>query len=612
LGSTLEDSLRSVKPWVTFAGATLIIAILYFAQAVLVPLALAILITFVLAPPVTWLQRWMGRVPAVLFAVALVFALLGLAGWGLTRQLGNLAEDLPRYRDNIRSKIADVRGASRGGTLEKMQEAVKDIQTELGSEQAAPRGTIAEPLVVTSSPAPEESGFAWLSPLLEPLGTAGLVVALVIFMLLERRDLRDRLVGLIGRGRVATTTRGFDEASSRVSRYLLMQSLVSVIWGVIAFGGMYLLAVPYPFVWAILGAALRFIPYVGPWLGAGLPVLISLASMEGWRDPLIVFTLFVALELFTNLVLETVLYADAAGVSQVALLVSVAFWTWMWGPLGLLMASPLTVCLVVLGKYVPGLAFIGTMMADTPALTPDHGYYQRLLARDQSEAAELIENHVKNGVPETVYDTMMLPALNYAERDRLDQLLTMEEEALVVDATRELIDDAAEAIRRRGDGPELSVLAQPIGPREPLKVLGYAVNGGADEAALAMLAELLDGLPIAMEITASRMQATELTALVRERNAAVLYFADLPPSPSSKTRYLVKRLHAALPNLHIAVGRWAPEELADESTQPLLDAGADHVATQLVESRKYLDGLLEPPRLPVDSETAVTAGAVTA
>ena len=598
----MDNSLGSVKPWVTFAGAALIVAILYVAQDVLVPIALAVLITFVLESPVSWMQKWFGRVASILIVVTLVFAALGIAGYGLTRQLGYLAEDVPRSRANIRSKVADVRGASRGGTFEKVQEAVEDLKTELGAE-TAPKGTPSKPVVVSSNPAEDVSGFTWLAPWLEPLGTAAIVVAFVIFMLLERRELRDRLVGLIGRGRLATTTRGFDEASSRVSKFLLMQSLVSLIWAGIAFTGMYLLDVPYAFTWALLGGALRFIPYLGPWVGGGVPVLVSLAAMPGWSGPLTVFAFFAALELFTNMVLETVLYADAVGVSQVALLVSVAFWTWLWGPLGLLMASPLTVCLVVLGKYVPGLAFVVTLMADTPPLDLEHGYYQRLLARDQSEAAELVEKHINSDSTESVYDAMMLPALNYAERDRLERRLSPEEEATIIDATRELIADATELARRRAENGPALVSGTEAFSGEPLKVLGYAVNGGADEVALSMLSLSVEDLPVAFEITANRMQANELIALVRDRKVSVVYFADLPPSPSSKTRYLVKRLHAALPEVHVAVGRWAPPALADETAQPLLDAGADHVATRLVDSRKYLTGLLEP-RVPARDEPA--------
>ncbi|MGE5813930.1 MAG: AI-2E family transporter, partial [Acidobacteriota bacterium] len=482
-------------------------------------------------------------------------------------------------------------------------ETLEGIQTDLGTE--TPKGTVSRPVVVTSNPATGFSGFAWLGPFVGPLGTAGLVAALVIFMLLERRDLRDRLIGLIGRGQLATTTRAFDEAASRVSRQLLMQCLVSLLYGIASFAGLYFLHVPYPLVLATLGAALRFIPYVGPAVGAGAPILVSLAALDGWSGPLMVLALFVVLELFTNLVLETVLYAGAAGVSQVALLLSVAFWTWLWGPLGLLMASPLTVCLVVIGKHVPGLAFVGTLMSDRVVLAPEYGYYQRLLARDQSEAAELIDNHIKTNAPESTYDALMLPALSYAERDRLEHRLSSEEEASVIEATRELKSDTAGMIRRdvKPESTAEAADASLLGPREPLRVLGYAVNGGADEVALAMLAQLVEGLPIAMEIIGTRMQAIELVSLVAERKFSVVCFADLPPSSSSKTRYLLRRLHSALPDVRIAAGRWGPPALADESPQPLLDAGANHVASLLVESRNYFGGLLEIPRLPVRDTT---------
>jgi hypothetical protein len=224
------------------------------------------------------------------------------------------------------------------------------------------------------------------------------------------------------------------------------------------------------------------------------------------------------------------------------------------------------------------------------------------VARDQSEAAELIDSHIKTESSTSVYDALLLPALSYAERDRLEHRLSSEEEAAVIDATRELISDAAEIIRRHAETqPRATAAATPslLGPREPLRVLGYAVNGAADEVALAMLAHLLDDLPIAMEITGTRMQAAELMSLVSDQKFSVVCFADLPPSPSSKTRYLVRKLHTALPELRVAVGRWAPPAMADESSQPLLDAGANHVASLLIESRNYIRGLLEMPRLPI-------------
>jgi predicted PurR-regulated permease PerM len=583
----MDATSHTLRPWVIFAGCVLVIVVLYWAQAVLVPIALAVLLTFVLTPPVTWLERWIGRVPAVLAAVTLVFIILGLAAWGVTRQLDHLANDLPTYRGNILAKIQDIRGAGKGGSVEKLQETIEDIKTDLG-QSSAPKGTASRPVVVSSEVARGFSGFSWLGPIVGPLGTAGLVLAMMIFMLLERRELRDRVIGLFGHGQLSVTTKALDEAGTRVSRQLLMQSLVNLLYGIAAGIGLSVIGVPYASVWAALGAALRFIPYVGPVIGAGAPLLVSLAALPGWNGALWVLGLFIALELFTNLVLETVLYAGAAGVSQVALLVSLAFWTWLWGPLGLLMATPLTVCFVVLGKHVPGLEIVGMLMADTPALAPEFGYYQRLLARDQSEAADLIEQHIKTQAPRSVYDTLLLPALNYAERDRLEQRLTLDEEATVIEATRELLADAAQAISRlESQQAQPDNQASPA-PGERMRVLGIATNGVADEMALQMLGHLLDDLPIVVEIPSGRMLAAELVSLVQAQGFSVVCLADLPPSPPSKTRYLVKRLHAALPAVRILVGRWGPPALADDSTQLLRDAGATLVATTLMETRTYL------------------------
>jgi predicted PurR-regulated permease PerM len=595
----VDETAQTLKSWAIFAGCVLVVAVLYLAQAVLVPFALAILLTFVLTPPVTWLERWIGRVPAVLLTVTLVFTLLGLAGWGLTRQMQHLAGDLPGYRANIRAKIADVRGAGKGGTVERLQDTIEDLKGDLGAS-TPPSGTASRPVVTAPETAAGFAGFGWLGPLVGPLGTAGLVIALTMFMLLERRDLRDRLIGLFGQGRLAITTKAFDEAGSRVSRQLLMQSLVNLVYGIGVAVGLYFLGVPYPFVWAALGAALRFIPYVGPVLGAGAPIVVSLAALEGWMGPLMVVALFVGLELFTNLVLETVLYAGAAGVSQVALLVSVAFWTWLWGPLGLLLATPLTVCLVVLGKHVPGLEFLGTLMADRPALAPEYNYYQRLLARDQNEAADLVERYIKQNPAPSVYDALLLPALNYAERDRLEGRLSAVEESTVSEATRELMDDAAEWIRelrpKAEAGSEEPELPE---PRQPLRVLGYAANGTGDELALGMLAHLVADLPIQLDIHTERLHTNGLVSLLQNQKISVLCIADLPPSPPSKTRYVVKRLRAALPELRILVGRWAPAALADESAEGLLQDGATVVATTLLETRDALASLLDKPRVAV-------------
>jgi predicted PurR-regulated permease PerM len=585
---SVSDLAASLRPWITFAGCVLVVAVLYWAQAILVPLAIAVLLTFLLAPAATRLERWVGRPFAIAALVLITFTTAAGASWAVARQLSALAESLPSYRDNIREKVADFRDAGRGGSVEKVQQTLEEIQEEL-DDTKQPTGRREAPVVVTSQQVTTLWGFpAWVGPLIEPLSTASLVLVMVIFMLMERQDLRDRLIGVVGAGHLTSTTRAFDEAATRVSRYLWRQTLVNLTYGVAVAIGLYVIGVPYALLWGSLGAVLRFIPYVGPLIAAGAPILISLAALPGWERPLYVIGLYVVIELFTNMVLETLLYAGAAGVSQVALLVAVAFWTWLWGPVGLMLATPLTVCLVVLGKHVPGFEFVATLMSDTPPLKSDLRYYQRLLARDAAEAAETLEAHAaEHGVP-AVYDGLMLPALNRAESDRIDGRLSTEEEAAVIELTRELLEDAALLA---------DATAQPkTAPADPSQavataVLAYPAGGDADMLALRMLAQLSADLPLTFDIRSTRMLASELVNEVRRSGVRVVCIADLPPSAPAKTRYLVRRLRAAIPDLKILVGRWAPREFADDSTTPILEAGADFVGATLIETREQLRGL---------------------
>jgi predicted PurR-regulated permease PerM len=557
----------------------LVVAVLYWAQAVLVPVCLAILLTFVLNPPVTWLQRRIGRVPAVLTVVFVVFTFLGLGGYAAYQQMASMTDALPTYRTNIRAKMQDVRWMRSGSSMEKLEKTLQQIQGDMGTAKAQ-AGTPRRVTIAADQDAPFTS-MTWLGAIAARAGTAGFVITLVLFMLLEREDLRDRLIGIFGRGHVATTTRAIDEAGQRVSRQLLLQTVVNLTYGLLAVGGLSLIGVPYALFWGALGAALRFIPYLGPILAAGGPILIAFAALPGWTATAETAAFYVALELFTNLVLETVLYAGAAGVSQVALLVAVAFWTWLWGPLGLVLATPLTVCVVVIGKHVRGFGFVSTLMSDAPALPIDHSYYQRVLARDQAEAAELIDRYARANPADTIYDAMLVPALNYAERDRVEGRLSPAEEAAVSETTADLLEMLSDGGARR-----LSTQA------EPLRVLGYAIEGGADLLALRMLDQLLTGLPIVIETPGARLMTSELVDRVKAQDYRAVCIADLPPSAPSRARYLVKRLREALPELRIVVGRWASPELTDQTFQPLTDAGASYVASTLIDTRNYLAGLL--------------------
>lgn len=584
----MSDLATTLRPWITFAGCVLVVAVLYWAQAILVPLAIAVLLTFLLTPAVASVERFIRRPAAIGVIVLLTFSVAGGASWAVARQLSAFAESLPSYRTNIREKVAYLRNAGRGGSVEKVQQTLEEIQEDLESTEK-PTGRRGEPVVVSSEQVSTLWGFpSWVGPLIEPLSTASLVLVMVIFMLMERQDLRDRLIGVVGSGHLASTTRAFDEAATRVSRYLLMQTLVNATYGVAVAVGLYFIGVPYAILWGSLGAVLRFIPYVGPLIAAGAPIAVGLAALPGWERPLYVIGLFVVIEVFTNMVLETLLYAGAAGVSQVALLVAVAFWTWLWGPIGLLLATPLTVCLVVIGKHVPGFEFVATLMADTPPLKSELRYYQRILARDAAEAAEIIDAHVSEHGPQSVFDGLMLPALTRAERDRIDGRLSSEEEAAAIDMTRELLEDAAlllDSARMAERPPDAADV-----PRVP--VLAYPATNEADVLALRMFAKLAEDLPVTFDIRSSRMMASELVNEIGRTGIRILCIGDLPPSAPSKTRYLIRRLRSAIPDLKIIVGRWSPEEFRDDTLAPIRDAGADFVSVTMMESRESLRSLV--------------------
>jgi len=577
----MSDS-QSLRPWANFAGCVLVVAVLYWAQTVVVPLALAVLLAFLLTPICVRVQKWIGRVAAVLVTVGLMFSFVGLTGWFLGSQVGQVIGQIPEYRQNIREKVADIREVGQG-PVETVQKALEEIQAEIEKPAPAPVRAPVSTAVAKTKEASSLWTFAGsLGPVLGPLTTAGLVIALLIFLLLERDAVRGRVIDFVGHGNLAVTTKAFDEASRRVSRQLLMQTLVNAIYGLGVAIGLYFIGVPYPFLWGALGFVLRFAPYLGPLIAAAVPILVAFAALPGWAGPLSVVVLFIGLELITNLVLETLLYAGAAGVSPVALLVALAFWTWLWGPMGLLMGTPLTICLVVLGKHVPRMEFLATLMAETPALPPDMNYYQRLLAHEPHEAAEILERHVKSNPDSSIHDVYLLPALSYARRDRLARRISAEDEQGIVNATRDLLSDPA--LRARcapasgADGAS--------GGRLP--VLGWAGSGGADRLAMSMLGQLLDSTAIDLEIVSEHALASELIARARELAHPVVCIASLPPRSASPARYLVKRLRAACPEATILVGRWAPESLADDHTRGLLEAGANFVSSSLAATRDQL------------------------
>jgi len=620
-----SSSHTETSSLIAFGAVVLIIASLYWAQSVLIPIALSIMLTFLLSPVATALERTgLGRLPSIILIVLLTFSLLGTVGWVVAIEFTSLGNELPKYTDNIRQKISDVRGAGKGGALENVQKAIEQVKEEIQKKEE-PRTNKEKPSQVIVQP--QESSRFWPIPLvstamLEPLAAAGLVIVLVVFMLVQREDLRNRLIRLVGYGRLTVTTQAMEEAGQRISRYLLMQTIVNSSFGLAVGMGLYFIGLPYAIVWGFLATVLRFIPYVGTFAATIMPTALSLAVFQGWLWPIFVVGLFSFLELLNNMVLEPLLYSESAGVSGVGLLVAIAFWTWLWGPVGLVLATPLTVCVVVLAKYVPWLDFIGVLMSDQPAMESNISYYQRLLAMDQAEAAEIAEEHLKNHPRELIFDAVLIPALSYARRDRELGRLTEDGEQFVFRATREIVEDLNSLMPESSPATPDSVKTATIVENNPVIppkncVLGCPARDEADEVALHMLTQLFDSTRYEVEVISDALLTSEVVGLIADRSPAVVLIATVSRGGMTHARYLYKRLRARFPHLKIVIGRWG---LGSEDSNSVALAGADRVGTTLIETRDQIIRLSQisldpdapqtvPSLSPLDSDVFAEASA---
>lgn len=592
--SSVSASSALVGIWAVVL-TTFVIATLHVARDILFPLALAALLTFLLAPLVTRLERWVGRIGAVLMVVLLIFAAAAGAGWILTRQMVDLAEKLPEYKGNIQVKLRGFRmwsGPRLGRFSDVLEELRKDLAgTEAPRVEANPgtgRSEVArEPRAVPPVPVevieashaqPLQLAQAILAPLLGPLGTSALVLLLVIFMLLKREDLRSRLIRLIGQGRISATTRVMDDAGSRVNRYLSTQLLLNVLYGAMIALGLYWIGVPNAPLWGACGTVLRFIPYIGPWIAASFPVALSLAVAPGWMMPALTLGLFVAVELLSNNVLEPWLYGARTGVAPVALIFAAVFWTWLWGPVGLVLATPMTVCLVVMGRHIPRLAFLGVVLSDKEALTPAEDCYYRLLTVGEQDEMELVESYLKDHSYAALFDAVLIPVISAVEIDHRLDLLDEGQRGLVLQGLRDVVDDmevgAVSGKEKPGDGA-----VQGLGPR----VYCLPARADRDELASLMLGHLLQQEGYVVATGAAGLDAGEVVRRVGEALVEVVCISVVFPSTVLHARQLCLKLQALVPRPRLVVGLWGAMENGTDAARRVRASGADEVAWTLAE-----------------------------
>ena len=576
-------------------ATTMVIAIgvataaLQWARDVAAPIAIAVLLAFVLAPLVSMLER--RRVPsvaAVLLVVLLSCSALGGVGWILGTEFAALAQELPRYRGNIMHRIAELQGVPRGTAIESVQKMAKDVAGEMAPTGSA-RTRDPVPVVV------EPPSVLWRLPsLLQALAAGGFVVVMVIFLLLRRRDFRDRIIRLAGDRRLALTTKALDEMGQRITRYLVRQSLVNAIFGALVSTSLLSIGVPYAVLWGGLAGTLRFIPYVGSWIAALAPTLMSLAVFPGWARPLLVLGVLAALEVTVYAGVEPWLYSRGAGLSDAALLIAVAFWTWCWGAVGLLLATPMTVCLVVLSKNVAALRPVAVLLDEELETRPGDLYYQRLIARDEDEALGVAHAYLAGHSRDTLISDLLFPAVRSARRDRERDVLTDDDAHAVYEATVRIAMTVAT--------PAVAPVASEAGPAAPrTRMLACPARDEADETALRLLGLLLGATQAETLVASHHLLVSEVLALVAREQPEVVCIGALPPGGLASVRYLARRLRAQFPDLPILVGRWSNGRTAEMWRDQLMSVEGIHgVVTTLPEARAEIQLLLRRERQPAE------------
>jgi predicted PurR-regulated permease PerM len=587
---------RGLPLYTTLSACLLILtlgAILYFGREIFIPVALAVLLSFVLSPAVRALQRLsVPRGAAVLVTVLIAFgaiaSLIGVIGG----QLAGLGSDLPKYQSTIRDKISSLgeKGAAGGpigravGAFEAIE---KDVQQQLGTKEgvSGSPGSRPLPVVLQGGGSLFEMLGGFVSPLLHPLATATIVLIFVVFFLAAREDLRNRFVRLLGTEDIQHTTAVIDDAARRLSRLFLMQLGINAAFGTVIALGLWVIGIPSPVLWGILAGILRFVPYVGPVAGALPALVLALAVDPGWSMLLWTAVLFAVVEPILGQVVEPLLFGHSTGLSPVAVIVAATVWTFLWGPIGLVLATPLTVCLVVLGRHTGRLAFIDVMLGDQPALSPPQIFYQRMLAGDPSEAVLQAREFLRERALSTYYDEVALEALRLAHEDVARGRLTPERQEVLRQSMGELIarlDDAVRDPRPRGGrvgaeaaaaviavGPDRGASTIVVGPTElqpawrgPMPVICLAKPDTLDEIIARMLAQVLTKHGIAADVLAWEAHLKGEDNQPLPDGVQVVCLSYLEPLSTLHLRYAVRVARKLFPGSGVGLGIWRERDPA--------------------------------------------------
>jgi predicted PurR-regulated permease PerM len=543
--------------------------LLVFAKVVLVPLAFALTLSFLLAPAVALLEkRGVKRRVAVAIASALTCA--GVVGGGaiLSRQVLSVAETLPSYRANIQQRIGALRGSSEG-SLEAALAMLEDMSGDLALGPSPGAGDAVRVRVVGERSDQLQATVRLIGSILEPIGQVGIVVIFTIYMLMNREELRHRLLLLAGMGNLNVMTRALEDATARISQYLVMQLQVNACYGVLFGSGLFFLHVPEATLWGVIAGTLRIVPFIGPFMGMTVPLLLSIAISSSWWPPLLVVALFVVLETTVANLVEPWLFAERTGISSLALLGSAIFWSMIWGWPGLVLSTPLTVCVVVLGRYVPQLSFLHSLLGTNAKLSPAAHLYERLLAMDQTEAWAIAERFLDGKPLAKLYDSVIVPVLSLAEEDRHKGALSDVRWKFVLLSMGELVArlseyQPSEPLEDLRSERSVMIDVRRIRLQKEFAVVCLSAGDEANALATVMLTQLLEQANYQTLMLAAEAVSEEILRGLGAEKDTVIFISALPPFAFAQSRALCQRVRAQLSENRIAVALWNSDEDAEE------------------------------------------------
>jgi predicted PurR-regulated permease PerM len=601
-----------------------VVAALYLARDLLIPLAFAITLSMILAPFVAWLQKLrLGRVPSALLVMVVATASVGGISWVIFNDLVEVAIELPGYQENINKKIQALNapGKSAFGRAADSVQALRkqiasapppvppaaDASSASKSRRVAPPASHPLAVQIVDEPSNELQYVANLAkPFLRPLAVFGMVLIFSLYLLIEHNDLRNRLFRLVGLNQLNLMTLALNDATQRVSRYLMLQLLVNVCFGALFGTGLFLIGLPYAALWGAVAAILRLVPYVGSLVAAALPLILSLAVFDSWAPLLAVFLLFAILELVTGNFVEPWLYGSHTGVSSLALLLATVFWAALWGPAGLILSTPLTVCVLVLGRHVPQFSFLHVLLGDEAPLEAEALIYQRLLDMDEQEARAVADRYLKEHTLAQLYDSVLIPALTMAEHDRHKGALDAVREEFLFLSMKEMLaelpDDSLKSTPSNGDAPAVAAKA-PKAEWPAGRVICIPANDEADEIGASMLSQLLELGGCAALSFPVDPDMLHLMQVLEPSADDIICISSLPPFAFTHAKTLSRQLRGRFPLTRIVVGVWGYAGDATVALERFPTPRPEHLVTSLEQAVQTVEEWGGPMACPVPSRS---------